>query len=69
MVIGVLGRHGALVLLPVVEEHIQNTETVITLLQKMEEQAVTLMDLLMKCLKVVTVELALVYESFYLNYV
>jgi hypothetical protein len=61
MVIGVLGKHGDLVLLPVVEEHIQETESVIILPQKMEELAVTLMDLLIKSPKVVTAELVLVY--------
>jgi hypothetical protein len=50
----------------VVEDRVPKNETVIILLQKMEEQAVTLMDLLMKSQKVVTVELALVYESFYM---
>ena len=64
MVIGVLGKHGDLVLLPVVEEHIQETESVIILPQNMEEQAVTLMDLLIKSPKVVTPELVLVYKFF-----
>jgi hypothetical protein len=69
MVIGVLGKHGDLVLLPVVKEHIQKTESAIILPQNMEEQAVTLMDLLMKSPKVVTAELVLVYEFFLLNLV
>ena len=57
---------GELVPLPVEEEHVQKSDSVITLHHKTEEKAVILMDLLMKNLKVVTAEIVLVYESFYL---
>jgi hypothetical protein len=64
MVNGDLGEIGGHVLLPVVEERVLKNESVIILPQKMEEQAVALVDLLMKIQKVVTAELALVYKSF-----
>jgi hypothetical protein len=69
MVNGALGETGDRALIPVVEERVPKNEIVIILPQKMKDQAVTLMDLLMKSPKVVTVELALVHESFYWIYV
>ena len=65
MVNGALGVTGKRALLPVVEERVPKKEFVTILAQKMEEITVTLMDLLMKRLKVVIPQLALVYEYFY----
>ena len=64
MVYGALGGTGMPALLPAVEERIPRNEIVTILAQQMEEKSVTLMGLLMKSLKVVIAQLALVYESF-----
>ena len=65
MVNGVLGENGNHVLLPVVEEHVQNNEIVITPHRKMEGKPVTSMDLPTKSQKAVTMRLVLVYKYFY----
>jgi hypothetical protein len=64
MVIGAHGVSGKLVPLPVAEEHVQKSDSVITRHRKAEEKAVIRMDLRVKNLKVVTADLVLVYESF-----
>ncbi len=64
MVNGVHGVSGERAPLPVAEEYVQKSDSVITLHHKTEEEAVMLMDLLTKNPKVVTVELVLVHKSF-----
>ena len=64
MVNGAPGVSGKRALLPVGEERVPKKEIVTILPQKMEETAVTLMDLLMKILKVVILQRALVCKSF-----
>ena len=62
MVLGALGKIGALAPSHVVEEFIAENAIVTIQPQKMEERTVTLMDLVMKCLKPAMIAHALVSE-------
>ena len=64
MAVGVHGEPGDLVPLRAVEAHVRNDEIVINLNLKTEGKAVTLMGLLMRNLKAVTVQAVLVKVSF-----
>ena len=62
MVLGVLGEPGDLVPSIVVLVDVPKNDSVIIQPQRTEEKAVTLMDLVIRNLKTVTAEIALVYK-------